>query len=178
MSFEKDIVAHMPSLRRFAMSLTRNKDAAEDAMQDTLVRALQYKDKFEEGTNLRGWLVTILRNTVYSKSRKKQPINDSDGMYSQFMVTRPDQEITIQLHELETLMVGMSEEHKRGLQLVCIEGYSYEEVAEMEGVALGTMKSRVNRARNIIKEELGYIDTDTISIGVQIHNDNIRANHS
>ena len=177
MSFEADLLNEMTFLKSFARKLTKNYIEAEDLVQDILVRALHYKDKYEEGTNLRGWLGTIMRNQFYSSLRKNRPVNDTDDIFQSTMSVNPNQEIVIQFREFEAIFDKMEEIHRRSLELVCIQGMTYEEAAEIEGVALGTMKSRVSRARTQLKEAMGYIDTDEVSTAVRTRNDNIRASY-
>lgn len=177
MSFEKQVLAVQPMLRAFSRSLTKNPTAAEDLFQDTMLRAFKNKDKYIEGSNIKAWLCTVMRNHFYSECRRHTLVSDPDDVFSSHMSVNPEQEIIIQLHEFERVFDSMTEEHKRSLIMVCIEGLSYEEAAKVESIPLGTMKSRVSRARSIVKEQIGYIDTDQISTGVRTQNDHFRASY-
>ena len=86
-----ELVDHLPALRAFALSLTRDGSSADDLVQDTIVKAWTHIDKFQPGTNLRAWLFTILRNTFYSARRKtRREISDTDGIHAARQATRPD----------------------------------------------------------------------------------------
>lgn len=155
--------------------LGRNHDLSEDFVQETILKALKNQHRYTDD-NLRGWLCVILRNEVFSYFRKKK--NSSRNGANNSEITPPTQEIQIQWTEFETLFSTMTEDQRRSLQLICIEGRSYEEVAQMEGVPEGTIKSRVSRARSFLRERLDYPETDPISIGVMINDDNRRASYS
>jgi RNA polymerase sigma-70 factor (ECF subfamily) len=144
-----DIIALIPALRAFAWSLCHNASDADDLVQDTLIKAWVNRDKYEMGSNLRAWLFTILRNTFYtSLSRRRREVRDEDGLFAATLVSPADQDWRMAVSSLETAMKQLPTEHREALVLVGGAGLTYEEAAEICGCALGTIKSRVNRARN------------------------------
>jgi RNA polymerase sigma-70 factor (ECF subfamily) len=170
--FEQDLISLRPRLFSYAMSLTHHADQADDLVQQTMMKALVNKDKYEEGTNMIGWLITILRNEHYSIHRKRKPVNDTDDKLAGLLVDAPKQEVHVQFSEMERVFEQMTPEHRRSLTLVIISGFSYEEAAAIEDITVGTMKSRVSRARAILKRKLGGLVEDNITIGVKTNNDN------
>jgi RNA polymerase sigma-70 factor (ECF subfamily) len=147
-TFRRDLLVAIPSLRAFAYSLVRNSDHADDLVQETLVRAWSKRDRFEPGTNLGAWLFTILRNAVYSEHRKKvREVEDPDGSYATRLTTRPDQQSHLDFQDLQSALGCLPLDQREALLLIVAEGLSYEEVADITGMAVGTVKSRVNRAR-------------------------------
>lgn len=155
-AFKDGLVAAIPSLRSFATSLTRNATKADDLVQDTLVRAWQHRARFEPGTNLGAWLFTILRNLFYSSHRKAgREVEDVDGSHAASLATLPAQEDRVELTAMREAIAKLPPEQGRALILVAAEGMSYEQVARISGVAVGTVKSRVNRARARLAETMG-----------------------
>ena len=143
------IVEKLPSLRAFAWSLSRNPADADDLVQETLTKAWAYRDRFQPGTNLRAWLFTILRNAWYTTAAKRRrEVADEDGKYAARLSVEGSQEWTVELSALRTALDELPAEHREAIVMVGAAGLSYEEVAEIAGCALGTIKSRVNRARN------------------------------
>lgn len=142
------LLAAVPSLRAFAISLTANVDRADDLVQDTLVRALSHMDSFEPGTNLNAWLFTILRNLFHSEYRKRRrEVEDADGVHSSRLATQPDQLSHLDYTDLRQALSRLPHEQREALLLVGASGFSYEEAATICDCAVGTIKSRVNRAR-------------------------------
>ncbi len=143
-----DVIALIPSLRAFAWSLSHNSADADDLVQDTLIKAWTHRDKFEPGTNLRAWLFTILRNTYYtSVVRKRREVADEDGKHAARLSAQPTQDWSVAVTSMRAALQQLPHEHREALILVGAAGMSYEEAAEICGCALGTIKSRVNRAR-------------------------------
>lgn len=143
-----DVVALIPALRAFAWSLSHNAADADDLVQDTLIKAWTHRTKFELGTNLRAWLFTILRNTYYTAVvRRRREVRDEDGKHAATLFTSPTQDWSVALHALQGALNQLPDEHREALILVGAAGLTYEEAAEICGCALGTIKSRVNRAR-------------------------------
>ncbi|MCB1399401.1 MAG: RNA polymerase sigma factor [Rhodobacteraceae bacterium] len=146
---------HLGALRAFALSLTRNSAAADDLVQDTIVKAWTNIDKFQQGTNLRAWLFTILRNTFYSNRRKlKREVADPDGIHAATLYEKPAHDGRLAMGDFLQAFDQLSPEHREVLILVGASGFSYEETAGMLGVAVGTVKSRANRARARLAELL------------------------
>ena len=147
-SWREDVVALAPALRAFAWSLSHNGADADDLVQETLIKAWSNRDKFEPGTNLRAWLFTILRNTYYtavSRRRREQP--DPDGKHAAALSAPPTQDWTMTMQSLQAALQKLPIEHREALILVGAAGLSYEEAASICNCAVGTIKSRVNRAR-------------------------------
>ena len=158
-----EIAEHLPSLRAFAMSLTRNSAAADDLVQETILKAWSKFDKFQPGTNLRAWLFTIQRNTFYSERRKrKREVPDPDGHFSRNLSEKPAHDARLAFGDFMTAFDSLSPEHREVLVLVGAEGFSYEEAAETMGVAIGTVKSRANRARVRLAELLNLGDGENV----------------
>jgi RNA polymerase sigma-70 factor (ECF subfamily) len=150
-----ELLAAVPHLRAFAISLTGNRDRADDLVQDTLMRAWANFDRFERGTSLNSWLFTILRNASYSEYRKRRrEVEDVDGSYTARLRTHPDQQSHLDYEDVRAALVKLPMDQREALLLVGAQGMSYEEAAEVCGVPLGTVKSRVNRARTKLGELL------------------------
>jgi RNA polymerase sigma-70 factor (ECF subfamily) len=148
LSWRDEVVGLIPALRAFAWSLSHNGSDADDLVQDTLVKAWTNREKFERGTNLRAWLFTILRNTYYTAIlRRRREVRDETGEYAGTLKTPATQDWSVALHALQAALQKLPAEHREALVLVGAAGLSYEEAAEICGCALGTIKSRVNRAR-------------------------------
>jgi RNA polymerase sigma-70 factor (ECF subfamily) len=147
-SWRDDVVELIPALRAFAWSLCHNGSDADDLVQDTLIKAWSNREKFEPGTNLRAWLFTILRNTYYSAVvRRRREVRDETGEYANTLKTPATQDWSMAMQALQAALQKLPDEHREALILVGAAGLSYEEAAEICGCALGTIKSRVNRAR-------------------------------
>jgi RNA polymerase sigma-70 factor (ECF subfamily) len=152
-------------MRAFAMSLTRNSALADDMVQDALVKAWSKIDTFEAGTNMRAWLFTILRNTYYSHHRKaRREVADVDGVLSEAMAQKPDHDGRLQMRDFNAAFDMLNDEQREALVLVGAAGFSYEEAAETCGVAVGTVKSRVNRARSRLAELMSIDDEDALEM--------------
>jgi RNA polymerase sigma-70 factor (ECF subfamily) len=153
------MLAAVPSLRAFGISLCGNVDRADDLVQETLLRALANIDSFQPGTNMSAWLFTILRNLFRSEYRKRRrEVEDADGSYADTLKSQPEQTSRIEFEEFRTALDKLPEDQREALILVGASGFSYEEAAEICGCAVGTIKSRVNRARTRLSNLLS-IDT-------------------
>ncbi|MBC6443471.1 MAG: RNA polymerase sigma factor [Rhodobacteraceae bacterium] len=160
-----ELVNHIPALRAFALGLTRNASNADDMVQDTIVKAWTRIDTFKAGSNLRSWLFTILRNTYYSDFRKKRrEISDSDGTLAGQLSQKPDHDGRLNLADFECAFNTLPAEQREALFLVGALGESYESAAETIGIAVGTVKSRTNRARARIAGILGISSADTMEL--------------
>jgi len=145
---KETVVSLMPAMRALARLLTRNATEADDLLQDALLKALANIDKFEPGTNTRAWLFTILRNTFYNSVRRRQ--NEKQALLAvsrQSQSQDANQEWKVRIGELETDIGSLPDEQREAIILVGAVGLSYEEAAEICQCALGTIKSRVYRAR-------------------------------
>ncbi len=134
-----DILASVPSLRAFAISLSGNGDRADDLVQETLLRALANIDSFQPGSNLPAWLFTILRNCYYSELRhRKFEIEDPDGICASQMAIAPDHDAKLHLRDLNRALQQLPVDQREALVLVCATGLSYEEAADVgPGVVQG-----------------------------------------
>src|SRR5262249_20230409 len=142
------ILAEVPKLRAFAISLCGNLDQADDFVQETLLRAWAHIDQFQRGTNMAAWLFTILRNSLRSNYRKyRREVEDADGAYAERMITHPEQNGRLEFEELRGALAQLPSDQRETLILVVASGASYEEAAEICGCRVGTIKSRVHRAR-------------------------------
>ena len=160
-----EIVEHLPAMRAFALSLTRNGSSADDLVQDTIVKAWKNIDKFTAGTNMRAWLFTILRNTFYSdRRRSKREVADVDGKMAATLSQKPDHDGRMAMADFEAVFAELPSEQREALMLVGAMGFSYEEAAETCQVAVGTIKSRVNRGRVRLTELLGLQDGDDLEM--------------
>jgi len=156
-SFKDDLVAEMGNLRAFAVSLCGSGSVADDLVQETLLRAWSKWDRFQPGTSLRAWLFTILRNIYYSNCRKSvREVQDSEGAYAQRLVVPGDQESHIDLEDFRKALARLPLEQREVLILVGASGVSYEEAATICGVEVGTIKSRLSRARTQLARLLGW----------------------
>jgi RNA polymerase sigma-70 factor (ECF subfamily) len=161
-AFIDGIMASLSSLRAYAISLSKNRESAEDLVQDTVLRAISKQEKFEEGTNLQAWLFTILRNSFLSARRKSQrEVEDTDGSLAAELITIPEQEDKIVFQDLQAALAKLPPDQREAILLVGMEGMSYEDTAAAVGCAVGTIKSRVNRARTRLAELL-HLEADEL----------------
>jgi RNA polymerase sigma-70 factor, ECF subfamily len=162
-SVREALVAAIPNLRAFAVSLTGDHHLANDLVQETLLKAWTHREKFEPGTNLRAWLFTILRNSYFSEFRKRRrEVQDVDGEAAARLSTPPAQHGHLDLEDFKRALAQLSSDHREALLLVGAEGFSYEEAAEICGCAIGTVKSRVNRARVRLAELMSVTSINDI----------------
>lgn len=168
-----EIVEHLGPMRAFAMSLCRNSATADDLVQEALMKAWAKIDSFEPGSNMRAWLFTILRNTYYSLHRKrKREIEDIDGAHAEGLSQKPDHDGRLMMKDFGKAFDRLSDEQREALVLVGASGLTYEEAAEACGVAVGTIKSRVNRGRARLAElmdvnnETDIEITDRVTAGI------------
>jgi RNA polymerase sigma-70 factor, ECF subfamily len=154
--FQDDLVALLPQLRAFARALTGGDTAfADDLVQDTAVKALQARSSFAEGTNLKAWLFTILRNNLRSVMRSKRVKSEvSDEGLENFLWRPPAQEDRLEFEAFKRAFRLLTPAHREVLILVGVHGYAYEKAAEIAGCEVGTVRSRLNRARNQLKRML------------------------
>jgi RNA polymerase sigma-70 factor (ECF subfamily) len=146
--FKQDLVDSIPRLRAFARSISGDRDRADDLVQETLAKAIANKDKFTEGTNLTAWLITILRNQYYSVGRKLQrEVADPDGEHAATLESKPQQPEHLELKDFLSALQVLPDDQREALILIGASGFSYEEAADILGVKVGTVKSRVSRAR-------------------------------
>jgi RNA polymerase sigma-70 factor (ECF subfamily) len=160
-SVRQSILSAVPSLRAFAISVCGNVDRADDLVQETLLRALANIDSFQPGTNMSAWLFTILRNHFRSEYRKRRrEVEDTDGSYADSLKSHPEQHGRVEFTEFRQALAQLPPDQREALILVGASGFSYEEAANICGCAVGTIKSRVNRARNRLAELMSIDGAD------------------
>ncbi|MGA2891228.1 MAG: sigma-70 family RNA polymerase sigma factor [Xanthobacteraceae bacterium] len=154
-SVQDVMLAAVPSLRAFAMSLSGKYDRADDLVQGTLLRAMANIQSFKPGTNMSAWLFTILHNLFRSEFRKRRrEVEDADGGYCDSLKSSPEQDSRLEFNELFAALAKLPLEQREALLLVGASGFSYDDAAAICQTAVGTIKSRVNRARNRLAELL------------------------
>jgi RNA polymerase sigma-70 factor, ECF subfamily len=157
------MLSAVPRLRAFAISLCSNVDKADDLVQETLLRALSHIDQFEPGTNMSAWLFTILRNLFRSDYRKRRrEVEDDDGSYAESLKSQPEQTGRLELHELPAALAQLPPDQREAVILVGASGLSYEEAADICRCPIGTIKSRVNRARGRLAQLLSIESVDDL----------------
>ena len=155
-SFKRELLATLPSLRAFAVSLAGRHDKADDLVQDTVMKAWAKQSSFELGTNIKAWLFTILRNEFYSQMRKRgREVQDSEGTFTERMSVHPSQYGIMDLADFKKALDALPDDQREAIVLIGASGFSYEEAAEICDCAVGTMKSRVSRARTRLQGMLG-----------------------
>ena len=154
-TLREQMLSAVPSLRAFAISLSGNIDRADDLVQETLLRAIANIDSFQPGTNMSAWLFTILRNLFRSEYRKRRrEVEDTDGSYAESLKSQPEQGSHLEFKEFRAALSKLPPDQREALILVGASGFSYEEAAAICECAVGTIKSRVNRARNRLADLL------------------------
>src|ERR1044072_738757 len=171
-ALREELLASIPNLRAFAVSLCGNGERADDLVQETLMKAWAKFHTFQEGTNLRAWLFTILRNEFYSQLRKRgREVEDAEGAYTARLATQPAQGGHMDMNDFRHALAELRADQREALILVGASGFSYEEAAEICECAVGTIKSRVSRARTRLQELLeiqGEVDYGPDSIATQV----------
>ena len=154
--FRADIIKALPALRTFALSLCGDATRADDLVQEAFARAWANQHRFRPGTNFIAWLFTILRNLFYSDMRKaRREVEDADGVHAERLVSPSDQEDSSTLNSVRQRLGLLPAVQREALLLVGAEGFTYEEAADRIGCQVGTVKSRVSRARAALLAELG-----------------------
>jgi RNA polymerase sigma-70 factor (ECF subfamily) len=159
-AFGLELAVHIASLRRYARALVRDRGEADDLVQEALVRALGHADRFQAGTNLRAWLFTILHNVHVNqlRSRAVRPREVSvdtlpvDMGAESGMVQAAGQVARVEVNETLRLLDALPAEQRQVLLLVALEGLKYDEVASLLGVPMGTVMSRLSRAREAVRQ--------------------------
>src|SRR5947199_5984510 len=160
-SLKEAMLAAVPSLRAFAISLSGNIDRADDLVQETLLRAIANIDSFQPGTNMSAWMFTILRNLLRAEHRKRRREDeDTDGSYAESLKSHPEQNSRLEFQEFRDALAKLPPDQREALILVGASGFYYEEAASICDCAVGTIKSRVNRARTRLADLLSINGTD------------------
>ena len=150
-----ELLDAIPKLRAFSISLCGRGAKADDLVQETLLRAWASIGSFTPGSNMAAWLYTILRNEFYSEFRKRRrEVADAEGQHAARLASMPVQDGHMAFMEFRAAMAKLAPDHREALILVGASGMSYEEAAQVCGCAVGTMKSRVNRARGRLADLL------------------------
>src|SRR5277367_3728292 len=153
--FKRDLVRLIPHLRAFARTLCGDATAADDLAQDTMMKAWNARTSFEMGTNMKAWTFMILRNQFYSEKRRSWRQSQLDQETAErTLVAVDDPESPVALDELRMGLAMLPAEQREALVLVGAGGFAYEEAAVICGCAVGTVKSRVSRARRALMEIL------------------------
>jgi len=154
--FRAELTSVLSHLRAFARGLCGRPDYADDLVQETMLKAWAARDSFQPGTSMRSWTFVILRNVYLSEARRNRFRGDYDPDVAEKLLSQPaGQEDGIHMGDLRSAMMRLSPERREALLLVGAGGFSYEEAADIAQCAVGTMKSRVARARRSLEEMLG-----------------------
>jgi RNA polymerase sigma factor (sigma-70 family) len=159
LEFNKLLTFNAQSLKGFAYNFTRNVEDAEDLLQDTMVKALRYKDHFQEGTNFKGWLFTIMRNIFINNYKRRKLQNTiSDQTNNQYYLNYgkvSEDSVSSRLNEkdIHKAIAELTYEFRHPFQLF-LDGFHYDEIAETMGIPMGTVKSRIFHARKRLMADL------------------------
>ena len=146
--FKAELAQVIPQLRAFGRSLSGNRDLADDLVQETLLKAWAARGRFQAGTNMRAWTFIILRNLFLSQMRRSRFTGEWDDLVADKLLAAPaGQDRQVELGDVERALVRLPQSQREALILVGAGGFAYEEAAEICGVAVGTIKSRVARGR-------------------------------
>jgi RNA polymerase sigma-70 factor (ECF subfamily) len=148
-----DVTGHLPALRRYARALTRDETEAEDLVHDAIVRAFEGRATFETGGNLKSWLFSVLHNAFVSGVRSRNARRARHDRASEIAETQypPEQEPRLRLAQIRSAFLTLPAEQREALHLVAIEGMAYGEAAGVLGVPIGTLMSRLGRARAALR---------------------------
>jgi len=152
--FHEQLKTILPRLRVYALSLTRDRDAADDLVHDTVVKALSGRASFEPGTNLSAWVFRIQRNEFISGLRRLRPTVPVDSAVAESLSHQPHQESRLVMREFMSAFGKLAPTQREALLLAVLEGQSYEVIAAHTGVSVGTVKSRISRARDTLERLL------------------------
>lgn len=146
--FKAQMLALLPSLRAFARGLCRDRDLADDVTQEAIARAWAARDSFTPGTNFRAWMFMIVRNQFYTSKRKSARMTSWDPEAAErILVQKPTQEMNLHVRDVSSALDKLPAQQREIVLLVAAAGMSYEEASEIAGCSLGTVKSRLARAR-------------------------------
>ncbi len=166
--FRVELTRVVPHLRAFARGLCGRPDYADDLVQETMLKAWAARNSFQPGTSIRSWTFVILRNVYLSEARRNRFRGDYDPDVAEKLLSQPaGQEDGIHMGDLKSAMMRLSPERREALLLVGAGGFSYEEAAAISKCAVGTMKSRVARARRSMEDMLSDQSQTSIKSAVQ-----------
>jgi len=162
--FASEAISYLDTLYRGALRLTRDPAQAEDLVQDTYVRALRYQHSYRIGTNMKAWLFAIMRNLFWDRFKGRRGENvslDGDGEFGLYdtlkdETAKPESEVldSLAASEVVRAVEQLAELHREVVLLVDVEGFSYKDAAEVMGVPIGTVMSRLHRARQALQKSL------------------------
>jgi RNA polymerase sigma-70 factor (ECF subfamily) len=152
--FGDELIKAIPNLRAFARALSGNAQFSNDLVQETLLKAWAHRDSFVPDSNLKAWLFTILRNTYFTHYRKAQREELDEDQAAMNATVPATQLMHLEFEDMRRALMRLSPDHREALLLITAEGFSYDDAARVCGCAVGTMKSRVNRARSRLIEEM------------------------
>ncbi|MGE0722833.1 MAG: sigma-70 family RNA polymerase sigma factor [Alphaproteobacteria bacterium] len=151
--FRQGLVACVPQLRAFARMLVGARDVADDLVQETVAKALAAEGRFRPGTNLRAWLMTILRNHWISEIRARRHLSDQE-VRPEMSTMKAGQLASVELSEIRAAIARLTPDHREVLVMIAGAGLDHAEAAKICGCAIGTIKSRLNRARAALRHQL------------------------
>jgi RNA polymerase sigma-70 factor (ECF subfamily) len=157
--FHEQLKAILPRLRVYALSLTRDRDSADDLVHDTIVKALTGRHSFQPGTNLSAWAFRIQRNEFISGLRRTRPTVPVDSVIADTLSHPAHQESRLVMREFISAFGKLAPTQREALLLAVLEGQPYEAIAAQTGVSVGTVKSRISRARDTLERLLLEGDT-------------------
>lgn len=152
------IVAELPRLHRYALSLTRDPDRSRDLVQESAARAMGNLSKWTPGTNLRSWLMAILHNLFINESVRRRPLLTKTGNLDIDAVTPGDQEARDELRDVARVFASLSPGQRQIIWMACIEERDFQAIAEHLGIPPGTVRSRLSRAREQLRRNLKIVD--------------------
>ncbi len=161
----QEVEQYIPHLRRYARAIAHNPVAADDLVQESLLRALSKSHLYKPGTNLRAWLFTILHNQHVSDMRRNARTGiavDPDNVASA-LATRPSQEAGLVVNAVNQALESLPDEQRILIEMVALGGESYDDVAKSCGLALGTVKSRISRGRSQIRKAVEGHDNHEVA---------------
>ena len=153
--FREQLVAAIPGLRAFGLSLTARGDRADDLVQETLMKAWKHYDSFEPGTNMKAWLYTILRNEFYTQLRKrKREVEDADGVHSSRVAVHAEQEGHLDMADLRNALAKLPDDQREVFLLRHVGNLPFQDIAEITETSENTVKSRMRYALERLQEAL------------------------
>ncbi len=152
--FHEELKTLLPRLRCYALTLTRDRDVADDLVHDTVIKALTNRHRFQIGTNLGAWLFCIERNEFISSLRRRRPTVPVDSKIAESLSHLPQQDTALIMREFVMAFGKLASVQREALLLAVLEGLPYDVIAKRTGVSIGTVKSRVSRARDMLERLL------------------------
>jgi RNA polymerase sigma-70 factor, ECF subfamily len=170
--FHADIQLMLPRLRAYAGSLTRDGDRAEDLVQQAVMKSLVGRGTFRPGTDFAAWLIRIARNEFISGLRRERPTTSYDEADASALSRQPMQEVGLMMRDFKKAFGSLAKVQREALLCVALEGHSYKQIAGRTAVSIGTVKSRIWRARAVLEALVGDVtvgDRDTTRCAPPVH---------